>query len=207
MKNKSGSYITEAAISLPILVIAICSLILIIKIIMICEGICFSTADGLIDIIRNPQENILSVSLCKKIEKKVLSDESELTNFKVVDADYVAFSEDEQKSIIVKTRGCFTVQNIIGIDGRISFEQTFVARSMAGKDNKGEILTEESFSGGGISTKVVVFPKYGEKYHTKECTYVKRAQKESAVKLEMEKNDAGIKGYKPCLVCGGVANG
>ena len=204
MNNKKGGYIVEAAISLPALIISVCSLILIIKIAMVCEGICFSTVDSLIDIIRNPQENFLSVSLCKRIEKKVLSDESELTDFEVTNIEYACMDGDEEEHILLAAKAGFSVVNPLGINGCITFGEQLIARPMVGVRKSGTPLAEDAFLSGN-SKKVVVFPKYGKKYHTKECIYVKRAQNDSAEKLEMEKNDAGLKGYTPCLVCGGAA--
>ena len=205
INNKKGSYIVEAAVSLPVLIIAICSLILIIRIAMVCESICFSTADSLKEIIRNPQENFLSVSLCKKIEENVLSDELKLTSFAVEKIDYIVFDDDETEHIAIEAVGRFVVNNPIGIAGNITFEESLAARPMVGQNNSCETLSELDFSEIGKSQKVVVFPKYGKKYHTKECTYVKRAKKDAVCQLEMEKIDAGLKAYEPCLVCGGAA--
>ena len=204
--NKKGGYIVEAAISLPVLIIAVCSLILTISISMICEGICFSTVESTIDYIRKPYQNILSVSLCKKIEKEVLSDEDQLTDFKVTKVEYTTLDGDEQEYIGLEAEGKFSVVNPIGIDGKITFTEHILARPMTGQKQTGDVLKEEDFLGNGQSKKVFVFPKYGEKYHTKDCYYVKRAKKEVVCKLEMEKFDAGLKDYEPCLVCGGAAN-
>lgn len=206
MKNKRGGYIVEAAISLPVLIIAVCSLILTISISMICEGITFSTAESLIEIIRNPYNNYLSVSLCKKIEKNVLSDEVRLTDFKVIEKENLYIAGDDQEHIGLTARGKFSVINPIGINGRITFTESIIARPMAGKNSCGNVLSEDDFCGNGKSKKVMVFPKYGEKYHTKNCLYVKRAKKEDVCQLEMEEIDAGLKDYNPCLVCGGAAN-
>jgi len=206
MNNKKGGYIVEAAISLPVLIIAVCSLILIITISMICESITFSTTESLIDIIRNPYKNNLSVSLCKKVEKNVLADESRLTDFKVTEKEDVYIAGDDQEHIGLTAQGNFSVINPLGINGRITFTESILARPMVGKNNCGNVLREEEFCGNGKSKKVMVFPKYGEKYHRKNCLYVKRAKKEDVCQLEMEEIDAGLKDYEPCLVCGGAAN-
>lgn len=206
MRNKKGGYIVEAAVTLPVLIVAVCSLVLIINISMVCEGICFSTADSAIDYIRKPHVNFLSVSLCKLIEKNVLSDESQLTDFKVTNVESITFSEDEQPYALVVARGRFSVNNPIGIDGRITFTEQLLLRPMIGSYKNGTKLFEEDFLSSHRSKKVIVFPKYGEKYHTKDCYYVKREMNNAVCKLEMEKVDAGLKGYEPCLVCGGAAN-
>ena len=62
--DKRGSYILEAAVFLPILILCVSALILIIKIVGICENICFSTAEEVLAIDLESYKYNNSVSLC-----------------------------------------------------------------------------------------------------------------------------------------------
>ena len=64
--DRKGSYIVEAAIFLPILILSVSALILIIRITGICENICFSTAQDVIKMDLEAYKYKNSVSLCKE---------------------------------------------------------------------------------------------------------------------------------------------
>lgn len=67
--DKRGSYILEAAVFLPILILCVSALILIIKIVGICENICFSTAEEVLAIDLESYKYNNSVSLCNEIHR------------------------------------------------------------------------------------------------------------------------------------------
>lgn len=90
-----------------------------------------------------------------------------------------------------------------GISGKIDFRLKVLSRGFTGSVQESGTLSESDFSDGSVSEKVVIFPKYGERYHRKGCRYVKQEYAGEEVKLEMERRDAVLKGYTPCLVCGG----
>ena len=67
-------------------------------------------------------------------------------------------------------------------------------------------LGQEEFKKRDNAVKVWVFPRYGMRFHIEKCKYVKMYDKEGSYKLVMDEKDAGLKGFSPCLVCGGAAN-
>ena len=81
--GKKGSYVTEAAIVMPVLILSVCAMLLIIKIAAVCEGIWFAEVEEMRNAGLDTYKKITNVSLCKKIEEKVLSSEKSLTDFKV----------------------------------------------------------------------------------------------------------------------------
>ena len=76
-------------------------------------------------------------------------------------------------------------------------------RGFTGAERKEKPLSEEDFTEYEKSRPVVVFPKYGIRYHAKTCRYVKQEYEGQEYRLEMELEDAELKGYTPCLVCRG----
>ena len=174
--SRKGSYILEAAIFLPILILSISALTLIIRITGICENICFSTAEEVLTMSLEAYKYRDSVSLCNKTDL-----------------------------IAVEGKADFNVVNAIGIDGRITFEEKLLTRGFTGMLNMGKCLDEDDFHQNKSTYKVVVFPKYGIKYHRKTCRYVTEIYK-NEYRQEMEKEDAVRKKYSPCKICGGAAN-
>ncbi len=186
--NKKGSYILEAAMALPVFIICFVSIALVILIISRCENIVF----------------VASEKSCKLDETAPLiltniRDESyDLKHFRYM------FSEKEiDDLILMDTQTKMDVTDPIGIDGRIVFRMKVLSRARTGKTETTGSLPEEEFMGSGRSVEVVIFPKYGYRYHVKNCRYVVQEYEGEEVKLVMQLKDAELKGYSPCLVCGG----
>ena len=67
-------------------------------------------------------------------------------------------------------------------------------------------LESGEFTRKGAAAEVVVFPRYGERFHRPQCRYVKTFSEKGSSKLVMDKREAQMRGYTPCQICGGSAN-
>ena len=199
IKNRKGSYIAEAALTLPVFILCVTALALIIRVIAVCENIGFVTAAEARDI------SLARISLCaeKNIEKRVCEENPRLTDFRVTNLDYLYSDGNIDDLIGINSKSVFTVENPIGIYGQIEFTEGLLLRGFTGAERKEEPLSEEDFTEYEKSRPVVVFPKYGIRYHAKTCRYVKQEYEGQEYRLEMELEDAKLKGYTPCLVCKG----
>ena len=74
--------------------------------------------------------------------------------------------------ISVEGEAEFNVVNAIGIDGKINFEESLLTRGFTGTLNMGQPLDEVDFQTGGASQDVIIFPRYGTRYHRRTCFYV-----------------------------------
>lgn len=205
--GKEGSYITEAAISLPVLIICVCAMILIVRIAAVCENIWFAEAEEIRDTGLRAYKKITDVSLCERIEEKVLSSEESLTDFRVRSCRYLYSKAGIDDLISAEARAVFRVVNVLGIDGEIVFETKIMARGFTGTLRKAEPLPEALFKESGSYREVTVFPRYGIRFHSNKCRYVKIYDNKGSYKLVMDKRDAEMKGYTPCSACGGAADG
>ncbi len=203
LKEKKGSYMVEAALTLPVLILCICALILIIKIISSCENICFITAEEMLDINLGAYKFNDYVSLCNDMEKRIVKDCAE--DFKVTGFKYLYNRGRMTDLIAFEAKAKFTVTNAIGAGGEIEFEEKLLTRGFTGNLADGEALDESEFYSDIPSCEVIVFPKYGMRYHRKGCKYVKQNEN-TEYKMKMEREDAKLKGYTPCKACGGAAN-
>lgn len=202
--NKAGSYITEAAMSLPILILCIIALALVIKIIAICENIGFVTAAEVkdIDIAAYHVENTY-LTAKTAIENSVTDENPKLSKFSVKKFKYRYTAGGIDDLIAVHTQADFKVENPIGILGEITFTQKLLTRGFTGTLQDGEPLSAEAFMSAEPSVEVVIFPKYGKKYHAESCRYVTQNYTGDTYKLKMQKSDAEAKGYTACSVCKG----
>lgn len=201
--NRRGSYIIEAAICLPVLILSITALILIIRIMGICENICFSTAEDIVKMDLEAYKYRDSVSLCKKTENRIK--EENPVAFRVTRFKYLYSSSGMTDLIAFEGRADFNVVNAVGINGKINFEEKLLTRGFTGTLNIGESLDETEFNDDKPTYEVVIFPKYGNRYHRKTCKYVTEIYK-NEYKQEMEKEEATKKRYSPCRICGGAAS-
>ncbi len=212
IRNKAGSYIVEAALTLPIFIVCVVALALIINIISICENIGFVTSREVRDIDMNSYssysfELLSDISLCKFIiEDSVMEENPKLTKFKVTNLDYLYSYDNINNLIGVDTKAIFKVENPLGIYGEIQFTQGLLTRAFVGDLQEERPLSEDEFCENSPSETVIIFPKYGTRYHLPDCRYVKREYKEEKYNLKMEMEDAKRKGYTPCMICGGGKN-
>ena len=188
--------------SLPVFILCVTALTLIIRIIAVCENIGFVTAAEARDI------SLASVSLCteKTIEKRVCEENPRLTDFRITNLDYLYSDGNIDDLIGINSKSIFTVDNPVGICGQIEFTQGLLFRGFTGACRREEPLSEEDFTGYEKSQPVVVFPKYGIRYHVKTCRYVRQEYDGQEYRLEMELEDAKQKGYTACMICRGGEN-
>lgn len=209
MRNtKRGSYIVEAALSMPVLILCITAIALIINIIAICENIGFSSAEQMHKICSSAyiaETGEFSHGIA--VQKAVASDNPKLRSFTVTGFRYRYTKQGVDDLIGLQTKSSFTVANPIGINGNIIFTQRILARAFTGKLENAEPLAAGEFQKNGESVPVVVFPRYGIRFHAASCRYAKQKYGEQEYKIEMEREDAKAKGYTPCLVCGGGKGG
>ena len=189
--NKKGSYILEAAISMPVFILCIVAIALIINIIAECENIGFQSAK---------QMHIIS-SGSETTKIAALANVEALTDRHRLRTNVTAGEIDELAEL--RTESGFNVKNPIGIKGKISFTQQLRVRAFTGKTENSNPLSAAEFRKNEESVPVVIFPKYGKRFHTSGCRYATKNYKGNEYKIEMEKEDAKAKGYTPCLVCGG----
>lgn len=209
IKGRRGSYIVEAALTLPVFVLCVTALALIINIIALCENICFVTAEE----VRNMDISAYEVKCLEAegliaaepllIQKSVLSADKRLSDFKVKNLDYLYTDNNINDLIAVDTLALFTVDIPVGIHGEIEFEQKLLTRGFTGAVQNADPLTPEQFMNNHEGKLVWVFPNYGIRYHIPGCRYVKQSYEGEEYKIEMQKEDARRKGYTACQICGG----
>ena len=203
INRKTGSYLVEATLTLPVFILAVTALALLIRILSICENSSFLTAMEMREISIQAYKNTKSVSLCKQIENRVLNGCEKLTDFQVKKERYLYRDNHIYDLIEILSEARFTVENPVGIYGEIHFEERLVTRAFTGSLQDCNALDEAEFQKYGSSQTVIVYPRYGERYHSQGCRYVKASYAKEKYQLEMEKEDAIRKGFSSCMVCGG----
>ena len=167
--DRKGSYIVEAAIFLPILILSVSALILIIRITGICENICFSTAQDVIKMDLEAYKYKNSVSLCKETEDRIK--EENPVDFRVTRFSYLYSSGGMTDLIAFEAEADFNVVNAVVRDAKISFEEKLLTRGFTGTLNIGKNLDEAEFKQNRPTCKVVIFPKYGKDVYKRQIIH------------------------------------
>jgi len=187
-KNKRGSYIVEAAMVLPVFILVFTALALVTDFIGKCEAAVFEE--------------------CRIIHRIDLKAPEPIPNptgkgLRILDFGYL-YSDGYMDDLISMCAGTeLKAEYPFGISGKIDFRMKVLSRGFTGSLQDSGTLNESDFMDGSGSVRVVIFPKYGERFHRPGCRYVKQDYYGEEVKLEMEEKDAVMKGYTPCLICGG----
>lgn len=201
LRDKRGSYILEAAIILPVLIICICSLISIIRIVGICENITFVTSKHLLNTVVTYYNEFNEISLCYEVEKDI----TDVNDFKVKQVRYLFDDKEDTDLISLEAESNFRVYNPIGINTGISFDTQILCRAFTGLYQNATPLGAEAFNSDIEARQVVVFHRYGKRYHDENCRYVRQNNVEREYITYMDREDAYRKGFTPCLVCKGAA--
>ena len=178
----------EAALTLPVFILVFVALALVINIIAACENVVFEE--------------------CRIIHRLDLNAPEIFPNpgsseYKVEDFDYMYSERGIDDLISIRARADFRVEYPFDILGKIDFRMDVLSRAFTGAERHSGTLDETAFQDGSGSKKVVIFPKYGIRYHSLGCRYATQEYEGEEIKLEMEQKDAELKGYTPCLICGG----
>ena len=192
---KRGSYILEAALTLPVLIICVVSLVLVVKIAAVSEGVCFTAARELREQSLRACSYITDVSLCKNMEKQVLEEQEALTDFRVLKSRVRHAQGGIEDLLTVDSLATFTVAHALGVDGRIEFAADIMGRAFTGTLRDSSPLEAGEFAREGV-----------ERFHRPQCRYVKTFSEKGSSKLVMDRREARMRGYTPCQVCGGSAN-
>lgn len=258
MRNsKKGGYIAEAAIVLPIFIVAVILLISIVPRAARCERLVYAICDEM------TQENIQahffkSYMRCKSnltdgalralksddsfsVDRlgychtdRVRSGRTSMVIDDVITADFTAF---------------ITYLDPLSMGSDMEFSGKIKCRPYTGTERREEAMSREDMERDENSDPVYVFPKSGERYHRKDCSVLNPACEAAVFSqdirkrygscslcnsgeksigstvflfrqageayhtgrcstvdkyyIEMERSEAGEKGYTACLICGG----
>ena len=78
-----------------------------------------------------------------------------------------------------------------------------MARAFTGALQNAAPLELSAFTQGGTSMDVVVYPKYGERFHNSACAIVQNQEEDGNTGWTMDIEEARRKGFTRCQICGG----
>lgn len=190
-----GSYIVEAAITLPLLFIAVIVMSSVILMYACIESCNFTAAS---ELRRSSAEAIYadtSALLPYRLKHEISSEHSQIDSLRVVDYGYRVsrWGQDELIALTVDMR--LRTRNPIGIRAHADYDLAMVTRAYVGKIRDNPPMSADEMSGADAEP-VYIFPKRGEKYHSAGCGFLTAASTSGVLTGSVKSK------YKSCPICG-----
>ena len=201
--NRKGSYLVEATLTLPVMILGAVALALIINMIAVCETIGFLTSWQMKEHLIFSNITLNTVSLCTSLEKAVQEECPQVTDFhiKAVRGSFQSGNVYDLMSITTETS--FQISSGVGIGGQTVFEEKLMARAFTGARQDASPLEPAAFTQGGGALDVVIYPKYGERFHKLSCAIVQQQKEDGNMGWTMDVEEARRQGFTACQICGG----
>lgn len=193
--TKKGSYIVEATIVAPIMIIGVLALISIIPIIDNCQSTLFSAADEIRLESAKMAVRYNPLVFPAVLREREIAQNDEISDFHIIDYRYKFKSKGINDLIGIGYKATFREKNPLGLFSNVVFENHILARGYTGKTFQNNPSTAEDFEREEDSRLVYIFPTEGKKYHSQNCSYVKSNCQMKILSKNLKKS------YYPCSIC------
>ncbi len=192
--NKRGSYLVEAAISLPVFIIAVIVMSSVILMYACIEDCAFIAAN---ELRRCAAEAVIadtSIVLPHRIRKELEENHSQVHTARLIEAGLRSERWGIDELLLVDFRLTLKTNNPLGIKAEADYDLALATRAYVGRERDETNMTAEEFADEDAEA-VYVFPKRGEKYHSKGCTFLRAASTSAALSGSIRRK------YKACPLC------
>jgi hypothetical protein len=192
--NKRGSYLVEAAISLPVFVIAVMVMSSVILMYACIEDCTFIAAN---ELRRGAAEAVMadtSITIPYRIRKGIEDGHSQVHSARLTDAGFRCSRWGVDELLLVDFDLNLKSNNPLSIKAEADYDLALVTRAYVGRErdersmSAGEFMDEDAEA-------VYIFPKRGERYHSKGCTFLRAASTSAALSPSIKRR------YKACPLC------
>ena len=200
--NKKGNYLVEAAISLPVFIIAVMVMSSVILMYACIEDCNFIAANELRRGAAEAAVADTSVTVPYRLKKEITSKHSQIRSAKLTDSGIRTTRWGVDELIAVRYRLTLAAPNPLGINAEAHYDLSLVTRAYVGRERSGRSMSADDFMDDD-SEPVFIFPKRGEKYHRDGCGFLTAACRSGTLNQSIRKK------YKSCPLCrsGKASNG
>ena len=192
--NKRGSYLLEAAISLPVFIIAVMVMSSVILMYACIEDCTFIAAG---ELRRGAAEAVIadtSVVIPYRIRKEIEGNHSRVHSARLTDAGFRCERWGMDELLLVGFRLRLRTNNPLGIKAEADYDLSLATRAYVGRERDESNMSAEEFADEDAEA-VYIFPKRGEKYHSKGCTFLRAASASAALTESIRRR------YRACPLC------
>jgi hypothetical protein len=205
LKNeKKGALTVEAAIFLPIFIIAVLTIAYLLKLIAAQENVFHSLADEMRVVAAEAIVSPYPLFFEKDAAERIASENgSEIENLRFTDFRYRYGTGEYTEQIRAKVSYDIGVKLPAALIGTIPVSDSILCRAFTGKDNADTPMPASELEEEAESVIVWIFPRSGTRYHGAACSYIVVYPKEATLNASLRR------AYSPCKLCkpGSLFNG
>lgn len=193
--TKRGYVTLEAAIILPVFILAVVSLMYYINILSIQENIFNSTLDEASRLASKASVVKTAPGFKSVVIKRIKSENEAIDYAKIENFRYLYFDGDLSNMIAIDSKYRVDLNLPADFAHGYPIDVLIKCRGFTGIRKKGDVMTFEEMESEGIWDPVWIFPMSGEKFHDSGCSYVKANAREMVLTREIKNK------YNACKLC------
>lgn len=195
INTKRGYYTVEAAIFLPIFIVAVMTIAYLMKVVGGAEVTMHAATDEARYAASHAYIVKTSLGFAPSLEKRIMADSEDISEAHVTDLRYLYSKEGKDGLISFKIRTRIDIRLPLQLYDGFDLQERVACRGWIGKTNTLNPMDFADMEKEGDSRTVWIFPRTGEKYHKETCTYV------SNVPSQMLLTESLKKKFSPCRHC------
>lgn len=194
--DRRGYITLEAAVILPIFILAVLSLGYYIKIFGIMENVTYSMMEETARVASKAYVREAVPLFVTRLKNRIKSEAPETKNLKITRVRY-KYSDGDMDQLISATAE-YEADNRLpaGFAHTAELTSRVKCRGFTGMRKMSEPMSFDEMESAGIWDPVWIFPSDGERYHGETCTYVKANAREMVLTGDLKKR------FSPCSKCG-----
>lgn len=194
--DRRGFITVEAAIVLPVFLLAVIAMGYYIKVFGIMENVSYSMMDEASRAAANAYTVKVSPLLGKTVHDRIISDCTDAEGLRITEARYLY--NDGDLDGMISLRAEYHAGRDLPMDmGAVTELVTQIkCRGFTGTENAGTPMPFEEMEKEGVWDPVWIFPSDGEKYHGENCTYVTANARELVLTTAVKRK------FAACKLCG-----
>lgn len=193
--ERRGFITVEAAIVLPVFLLAVIAIGSYIRLFGIMENVSYSMMDEASRAASNAYVIRVSPLLSNTVYERISEDCAGIEDLKITKVRYLYDDGDLDGMISMKAEYRSDLNLPMGMGHAVEMVSQVKCRGFVGEDNTGTTMPFDEMEKEGVWDPVWIFPSDGEKYHGESCTYVTANAREMVLTSSVKRK------FSACLLC------
>lgn len=197
MKNftKKGYFTLEAAIFLPIFILAILTIGYVVRVIGTAENISYISVDEAELLAAKAYGKKIAFEFPKNLQERIKKENADIKEVTIEDFYYLCQTSEQSGKIAFRVKAKVGIPLPIYSDKSIFYETRIKCRGFIGSRNKSPVVSFDEMEKEQLSDIVYIFPMSGQRYHKENCSFVKANPRRTILNRLIKSQ------YSPCSLC------